>query len=543
MADITSRRGPVDPSEGLSNQGVATQAMLNSMAKEQQYELTKKLNKKSTWDKIVGGVQDVVNIGKGVMDIANSYEDLQVKEEQIKASEVGRQRSELALEKDKQTLNMQSIQNAMQLREIEEDNKFLDTINEYIKAGDTEGGATYALSHPKLSNKYQSALFHIANQLDKSGDADSADAFRLSASTGDKTLLANLMYGPSSMSVRRNFANPQQYIDYKRYEAKVNALESVFSSADNADKVAKLGLGKSKNLPQDLLSCAMRISTTNTMNENSLRQEWLKGAGVKSIDNIPLPPNSTGKNVQFLNITCHVDGKGRHTEQFVFDANSKVLATSITSKGLPGEEKAISIGAAISSLISQHKKFTDLVKTPVRNTPIPQQTNQSTEVIDQPNVQAKAQSDTTQTSSVEEAQVTQQEAVRPENYTKDTVYKELKNLSQDQLLNDQAKGAVVENKVLEMSRVPDVLNSFIHGPVTQLLATMTPVEKEALQMYVKKMGIPVKQEIARTIATYIVQNGKDISQLIKLIKPIIERSKVYQDILSEVTEPSREETM
>ena len=82
-----------------------------------------------------------------------------------------------------------------------------------------------------------------------------------------------------------------------------------------------------------------------------------------------------------------------------------------------------------------------------------------------------------------------------------------------------------------MSQDPDALNSFINGPITELMAKISPEEQEGLRAYIPKMSIPVKQQIARTVLTAIA-NKESKDSMIKKIKDIISRSSIYTNIKS-----------
>ena len=106
MADITAKRGPIDPNDYVTNQGVATQGQVKGLDRDIRYAETQP----STWDSVMGGIKDVMEVGKSALNMANSYKNLDVKdtqikvaEEQIEASKLNRQKTELEMENTKQT--------------------------------------------------------------------------------------------------------------------------------------------------------------------------------------------------------------------------------------------------------------------------------------------------------------------------------------------------------------------------------------------------------------------------------------------------------
>lgn len=125
------------------------------------------------------------------------------------------------------------------------------------------------------------------------------------------------------------------------------------------------------------------------------------------------------------------------------------------------------------------------------------------------------------------------------NQYKSEVATELETLPKDIKDSPQAVGAVVQEKVTELSKDPDALNSFINGPITNVIAKMTPEEQQALRKYVPQMSIPVKQQIARIVLT-AVANKESKDSMIKKIKTILNKSKIYSDYLNTANQSSRD---
>lgn len=364
MVDITAKRGPRDPSEGLSNQGVATQAMLNSMAREQQYELNKRLNKKSTWDKIVGGVKDVVDIGKGVLDIANSYEDLQVKDEQIKRSELMRQRQELNLEASKQQMGIQSIQNEIKLNELKTDNEFVDTVYNYKKNNDDDGLIKYVLENSKSAAKNSPLVRYLAQQYEKDGNQDAADALYIAAAPGNKQQQINSTYGKPSDSTNSKAANPAQQRKYNNYKASVDSVADILTNTDNIDTIVKLLGGKSNDMATDLMTKCVFMEASNTANKNLDAKAYNTTMSVDPNTNLSTQqPATGGKNIQYLDITCPASDNPDDvvTGRIVYDADKAVTRPVFTNNGVYKGTETIPAGKAISDIIAQNKAYLESI--------------------------------------------------------------------------------------------------------------------------------------------------------------------------------------
>ena len=123
--------------------------------------------------------------------------------------------------------------------------------------------------------------------------------------------------------------------------------------------------------------------------------------------------------------------------------------------------------------------------------------------------------------------------LQQKDYTqyKSEVATELETLPTDIKKSPQAVGAVVQDKVTELSQDPDALNSFINGPITKVIKSLSPEEQQALREYIPKMSIPIKQQIARIVLTSVA-NKESKDSMIKKIKDIIYRSSIYTNIKS-----------
>ena len=161
MADITAKRGPIDPNDYVTNQGVATQGQIKGLDRDIRYAETQP----STWDSVMGGIKDVMDVGKSALSMVNSYKDLDVKdtqikvaEEQIEASKLNRQKTELEMENTKQTMRMKSIEFDMALQEKKEENEYLNTVMELAANKDVDKLNQFMGEHAKLTVKKYSKL-------------------------------------------------------------------------------------------------------------------------------------------------------------------------------------------------------------------------------------------------------------------------------------------------------------------------------------------------------------------------------------------------
>ena len=154
MADITAKRGPIDPNDYVNNQGVATQGQVKGLDRDIRYAESQP----STWDKVMGGIQDIMKVGESALNMVNSYKNLDVKdtqikvaEEQIEASKLNRQKSELEMENIKQQMRMKSISFDMALQEKKEENEYLNTVMELAANKDVDKLNQFMGEHAKLT--------------------------------------------------------------------------------------------------------------------------------------------------------------------------------------------------------------------------------------------------------------------------------------------------------------------------------------------------------------------------------------------------------
>ena len=177
MADITAKRGPIDPNDYVNNQGVATQGLVKGLDRDIRYAE----NQPSTWDSVMGGIKDVMDVGKSALSMVNSYKDLDVKdtqikvaEEQIEASKLNRQKAELEMENIKQQMRRKSISFDMELQEKKEQNNFLTTTSQFLEAKDYDGlqqymasdGLSQAIKQHNVTNAIRNHMKNLDNPVD-----------------------------------------------------------------------------------------------------------------------------------------------------------------------------------------------------------------------------------------------------------------------------------------------------------------------------------------------------------------------------------------
>lgn len=177
MADITAKRGPIDPNDYVTNQGIATQGQVKGLDRDIRYAETQP----STWDSVMGGIKDVMKVGESALNMANSYKNLDVKdtqikvaEEQIEASKVNRQKAELEMENIKQQMHRKSIEFDMALQEKKEQNNFLTTTSQFLEAKDYDGlqqyiasdGLSQAIKQHNVTNAIRNHLKNLDNPVD-----------------------------------------------------------------------------------------------------------------------------------------------------------------------------------------------------------------------------------------------------------------------------------------------------------------------------------------------------------------------------------------
>lgn len=227
MADITAKRGPIDPNDYVTNQGVATQAQLKGLDRDIRYAE----NQPSTWDRVMGGISDVMKVGESALNMANSYKSLDVKdtqikvaEEQIEASKLNRQKTELDMERVRQTMKYQGIKNDLALQEYRTNNAFVSNFSDAIANYDYDKAVQLSLTDPATASKNSGMLLYVANNLESMGKEAEASQLRMVASQNMSIDQLQKMY--ELPKAGQSTALPKQKLDYENFKN----LSSVFQS-------------------------------------------------------------------------------------------------------------------------------------------------------------------------------------------------------------------------------------------------------------------------------------------------------------------------
>lgn len=227
MADITAKRGPIDPNDYVTNQGVATQAQLKGLDRDIRYAESQP----STWDRVMGGISDVMKVGESALNMANSYKSLDVKdtqikvaEEQIEASKLNRQKTELDMERVRQTMKYQGIKNDLALQEYRTNNAFVSNFSDAIANYDYDKAVQLSLTDPATASKNSGMLLYVANNLESMGKEAEASQLRMVASQNMSIDQLQKMY--ELPKVGQSTTLPKQKLDYENFKN----LSSVFQS-------------------------------------------------------------------------------------------------------------------------------------------------------------------------------------------------------------------------------------------------------------------------------------------------------------------------
>lgn len=227
MADITAKRGPIDPNDYVTNQGVATQGQIKGLDRDIRYAE----NQPSTWDRVMGGIKDVMDVGESALNMANSYKNLDVKdtqikvaEEQIEASKLNRQKTELDMERVRQTMKYQAIKNELALTEYKNNNAFVSNFSDAISNYDYDKAVQLSLADPVTASKNSGMLLYVANNLESMGKEAEASQLRMVASQNMSIDQLQKMY--DLPKVGQSAALSQQKLEHEKFKN----LASVFQS-------------------------------------------------------------------------------------------------------------------------------------------------------------------------------------------------------------------------------------------------------------------------------------------------------------------------
>lgn len=305
MADITAKRGPIDPNDYVTNQGVATQGQVKGLDRDIRYAE----NQPSTWDSVMGGIKDVMNVGKSALSMVNSYKDLDVKdtqikvaEEQIEASKLNRQKTELDMERVRQTMKYQGIKNDLALREYRNNNEYVTNFSDAIANNDYDKAVQLSLSDPVTASKNSGMLLYVANNLESMGKEAEASQLRMISSQNMSIDQLQKMY--DLPKVGQSGAISKQKLDYENFKN----LSSVFQSG-----ILRNGLNTIEEIDTN-----PRLTLTNDI-------------GNELLQNCEIRPMANGQQVDAINsILNSISGKDNGLQSLELDDNKNKYQSAQT---------------------------------------------------------------------------------------------------------------------------------------------------------------------------------------------------------------------
>lgn len=356
MADITAKRGPIDPNDYVTNQGVATQGQIKGLDRDIRYAETQP----STWDRVMGGIKDVMDVGKSALNMVNSYKDLDVKEEAIEKSKLDRQKIELDMEKTKQEMKYKSIKNDLELQNYRRNNQYLSDFTNAIAVQDYTKAVQLTGENLDLSKKNSAMLIYTADNLDALGKTDEANMLRMYATSGMNISQLSKMYGRSGMP-SQSAINTERYIKDKQYTNRMEALTSIINSTNNTGKLQEIGIDTSGDIAKQLKEkrCTIELSDTKSAVEGV---QGLKNAidNPQSIQDVLT--QSSGEDLQLAKISCEdpKDPSKVLETTITFDPKSSVIVNTLDNKGnLTGksvQEKTSNALSAVGSYLKTNKE-------------------------------------------------------------------------------------------------------------------------------------------------------------------------------------------
>lgn len=574
---IVSPTEPYNPDKEREG-GAAYKSMLNDMTEEARY----KRNKPNKFTQFMNAAGQVMGMIKDVQGINNA--------------ELQRKQHELQLEREKNTTKIQSIQAENELQNLEKDNKWLESFSTYFESQDLDKLHDFALSDISQLSRHPSERNVLIAKLKQAG-YDTSIIESVDMDQYNKNQLNNARIFAAYNRGRGSIKSKSETLGLSKEQKKelefqknqtvkeAGAFASLAELANNNPEfrqgLADIGITNVDDplqFYQEFVQkgCQAKIVQTqqgNDTKEASKGTANLNNALLSSkLENLRsnLTNSNTGSsNPATIQLSCNQDDGTRISVEVPADLNSKLPIRTYSgigeSNGGIGEllidvnPKNTNLGnilTVVNNSTTRWRKTSGRDK-PTNTSTNPTQTNtsQSDLIPDNsdymgPNVQipyrpgytpmatptATPTNTTTPTATPKISPTLQQK-----DYTqyKSEVATELETLPTDIKKSPQAVGAVIQEKVTELSQDPDALNSFINGPITKVLTNMTPEEQQALREYVPKMSIPVKQQIARIVLT-AVANKESKDSMIKKIKAILDKSKIYSGYLNNANQNSRE---
>ena len=574
---IVSPTEPYNPDKEREG-GAAYKSMLNDMTEEAR----DKRNKPNKFTQFMNAAGQVMGMIKDVQGINNA--------------ELQRKQHELQLEREKNTTKIQSIQAENELQNLEKDNKWLESFSTYFESQDLDKLHDFALSDISQLSRHPSERNVLIAKLKQAG-YDTSIIESVDMDQYNKNQLNNARIFAAYNRGRGSIKSKSETLGLSKEQKKelefqknqtvkeAGAFASLAELANNNPEfrqgLADIGITNVDDplqFYQEFVQkgCQAKIVQTqqgNDTKEASKGTANLNNALLSSkLENLRsnLTNSNTGSsNPATIQLSCNQDDGTRISVEVPADLNSKLPIRTYSgigeSNGGIGEllidvnPKNTNLGnilTVVNNSTTRWRKTSGRDK-PTNTSTNPTQTNTSgSDLIPDnsnyigPNVQipyrpgytpmatptATPTNTTTPTATPKISPTLQQK-----DYTqyKSEVATELETLPTDIKKSPQAVGAVIQEKVTELSQDPDALNSFINGPITKVLTNMTPEEQQALREYVPKMSIPVKQQIARIVLT-AVANKESKDSMIKKIKAILDKSKIYSGYLNNANQNSRE---
>ena len=570
---IVSPTEPYNPDKEREG-GAAYKSMLNDMTEEAR----DKRNKPNKFTQFMSAAGQVMGMIKDVQGINNA--------------ELQRKQNELQLEREKNTTKIQSIQVENELQNLEKDNKWLESFSTYFESQDLDKLHDFALSDISQLSRHPSERNVLIAKLKQAGydtsiiESVDMDQYNKNQLNNARIFAAyNRGRGSSrSKSETSGLSKEQkQELEFQKNQTvkEAGAFASLAELANNNPEfrqgLADIGITNVDDpiqFYQEFVQKGCQAKIVQTQQGNDTKEA---SKGTANLNNALLSSklenltnsNTGSSNPATIQLSCNQDDGTRISVEVPADLNSKLPIRTYSgigeSNGGIGEllidvnPKNTNLGnilSVVNNSTTRWRKTSDRDKPTNKNTD-PTQTNTSgsdfmpdnsyymgsnVQIPYRPGYMPTATPTSTPTNT---ATPTATPKISPTLQQKDyTQYKsevatELETLPTDIKKSPQAVGAVVQEKVTELSQDPDALNSFINGPITKVLTKMTPEEQQALREYVPKMSIPIKQQIARIVLT-AVANKESKDSMIKKIKAILDKSKIYSGYLNNANQNSRE---
>ena len=574
---IVSTTEPYNPDKEREG-GAAYKSMLNDMTEEAR----DKRNKPNKFTQFMSAAGQVMGMIKDVQGINNA--------------ELQRKQSELQLEREKNTTKIQSIQVENELQNLEKDNKWLESFSTYFESQDLDKLHDFALSDISQLSRHPSERNVLIAKLKQAGydtsiiESVDMDQYNKNQLNNARIFAAyNRGRGSSRSKSETSGLSKEQKkeLEFQKNQTvkEAGAFASLAELANNNPEfrqgLADIGITNVDDplqFYQEFVQKGCQAKIVQTQQGNDTKEA---SKGTANLNNALLSSklenlrsnltnsNAGSSNPATIQLSCNQDDGTRISVEVPADLNSKLPIRTYSgigeSNGGVGDliidvnPKNTNLGnilSVVNNSTTRWRKTSDRDKPTKINTD-PTQTNNSgsnfmpdnsgymgsnVQIPYRPGYTPMATPTATPTST---ATPTATPKISPTLQQKDyTQYKsevatELETLPTDIKKSPQAVGAVVQEKVTELSQDPDALNSFINGPITKVLKNVTPEEQQALQEYVPKMSVPVKLQITRIVLTSVA-NKESKDSMIKKIKAILDKSKIDSGYLNNANQNSRE---